>query len=249
MSAAASLRVRAVRVGPRSALAVTVACVVGLVAFLWPFVVAPGRLAGTVAPPVMFGGLLLLVLAIVFYELAEGGIDAKAIAADDITDLAREIQGRCETAMRAAIRALPDGTYRSELQTDGVHDTPITMMLELTIKGERGLSMFKEYDRNAEATASAFDAEGFFRTGDRVTLLEDGWIKFSDRARIWQSIEILPKVSDFSNYFINAEVGVESALTKKTSLRAYVQDTYYSVPAPGRLKNDVKLVTAIAYKF
>jgi putative salt-induced outer membrane protein YdiY len=73
--------------------------------------------------------------------------------------------------------------------------------------------------------------------------------KFSDRARIWQSIEILPKVTDFSNYFINAEVGVESALTKKTSLRAYVQDTYYSVPAPGRLKNDVKLVTAIAYKF
>jgi crotonobetaine/carnitine-CoA ligase len=53
---------------------------------------------------------------------------------------------------------------------------------ELTIKGERGLSMFKEYDSNAEATASAFDAEGFFRTGDRVTLLEDGWIKFSDRA-------------------------------------------------------------------
>src|SRR3982751_2552110 len=55
---------------------------------------------------------------------------------DDITDLAREIQGRCEQAMRAAIRALPDGTYRSELKTDGVHDTPITMKLELTIKGD-----------------------------------------------------------------------------------------------------------------
>ncbi|MBN9090924.1 MAG: hydantoinase B/oxoprolinase family protein [Reyranella sp.] len=55
---------------------------------------------------------------------------------DDITDLAREIQGRCEQAMRLAIRALPDGTYRSELKTDGVHDTPITMKLELTIKGD-----------------------------------------------------------------------------------------------------------------
>lgn len=53
---------------------------------------------------------------------------------------------------------------------------------ELTIKGVRGLSIFKEYDGLAEATASAFDADGFFRTGDRVTLLEDGWIKFSDRA-------------------------------------------------------------------
>ena len=55
---------------------------------------------------------------------------------DDITDLAREIQGRCEAAMRAAIRELPDGTYRSELKTDGLMDTPITMKLELTIKGD-----------------------------------------------------------------------------------------------------------------
>jgi len=53
---------------------------------------------------------------------------------------------------------------------------------ELTIRGARGLSIFKEYDGNPEATGKAFDSEGFFRTGDRVTLLEDGWIKFSDRA-------------------------------------------------------------------
>jgi crotonobetaine/carnitine-CoA ligase len=52
---------------------------------------------------------------------------------------------------------------------------------ELTIKGVRGLSIFKEYEGNPEATESAFDTEGFFRTGDRVTLLEDGWINFSDR--------------------------------------------------------------------
>lgn len=56
---------------------------------------------------------------------------------DDITDLAREIQGRCEAAMRAAIRELPDGTYHSELKTDGVHDTPITMKLALTIEGDQ----------------------------------------------------------------------------------------------------------------
>jgi len=30
--------------------------------------------------------------------------------------------------------------------------------------------------------ADAFDADGFFRTGDRVTLMEDGWIRFSERA-------------------------------------------------------------------
>jgi len=53
---------------------------------------------------------------------------------------------------------------------------------ELTIKGIRGLSMFKEYDGDPAATAAAFGDDGFFRTGDRVTLLDEGWIKFSDRA-------------------------------------------------------------------
>src|SRR5204863_5204402 len=51
----------------------------------------------------------------------------------DLTDLAREIQGRCEAAMRAAIRRLPDGTYRGEPETDGIMETPITMKLEPTI--------------------------------------------------------------------------------------------------------------------
>ncbi len=54
----------------------------------------------------------------------------------DLTDLAREIQGRCETAMRAAITALPDGTYRSELQTDGLLEVPITIRMALTVKGD-----------------------------------------------------------------------------------------------------------------
>ena len=53
---------------------------------------------------------------------------------------------------------------------------------DLTIKGIRGLSIFQEYDGDPAATAAAFDADGFFRTGDRVTLLDDGWIKFGDRA-------------------------------------------------------------------
>ncbi len=54
----------------------------------------------------------------------------------DLTDLAAEIQGRCEAAMRAAIAALPDGTYHSQLQTDGLLDVPITIRLALTISGD-----------------------------------------------------------------------------------------------------------------
>jgi N-methylhydantoinase B len=54
----------------------------------------------------------------------------------DLTELARDIQLRCETAMRTAISALPDGTYHSALQTDGLMDTPITLRMALTVAGD-----------------------------------------------------------------------------------------------------------------
>jgi N-methylhydantoinase B len=54
----------------------------------------------------------------------------------DLADLAAEIQGRCESAMRAAIASLPDGTYRSELKTDGLMETPVTIRLALTVRGD-----------------------------------------------------------------------------------------------------------------
>ena len=68
----------------------------------------------------------------------------------DLTDLAREIQGRCETAMRAAIRELPDGTYRSELKTDGLMETPITLRMELTIKGDEIMMDFAGTDAQVD---------------------------------------------------------------------------------------------------
>ena len=73
--------------------------------------------------------------------------------------------------------------------------------------------------------------------------------KVNDRVKIWQSVEILPQVDNFSNYIVNAELGVETSLTTKFSLRTYLQDTYDNEPAPGREKNDLKLVAAVAYKF
>lgn len=53
----------------------------------------------------------------------------------------------------------------------------------LTIKGVPGLSLFKEYLHNEKATHESFDAHGYFITGDRVTLLEDGFVRFGDRAK------------------------------------------------------------------
>lgn len=64
----------------RSTIAVTLATVVGFVCFLWPFLLAPGKFGSAYTAPLMFGVLLLLVLAVVFAEIADGGIDSKALA-------------------------------------------------------------------------------------------------------------------------------------------------------------------------
>lgn len=53
----------------------------------------------------------------------------------------------------------------------------------LLVGGVPGLSLFKEYLNNREATRASFDARGRFRTGDLVTVFEDGFIQFADRAK------------------------------------------------------------------
>jgi crotonobetaine/carnitine-CoA ligase len=53
----------------------------------------------------------------------------------------------------------------------------------LLIQGVPGLSLFKEYLHNEKATRESFDEHGYFNTGDRVTLLDNGFIKFGDRAK------------------------------------------------------------------
>jgi putative salt-induced outer membrane protein YdiY len=73
--------------------------------------------------------------------------------------------------------------------------------------------------------------------------------KVSDRLKVWEYVEILPQVDKWDNYIINGEIGLDTSLTEKLSLRTFIQDTFNSKPATARKKNDLKLVTAIAYKF
>lgn len=54
---------------------------------------------------------------------------------------------------------------------------------DLRVEGVRGLSLFLEYLDDESATAASFDEEGWFLTGDRVTLAENGWLVFADRAK------------------------------------------------------------------
>jgi energy-coupling factor transport system substrate-specific component len=93
----------AVRVGLRSRVAIVLATFLGFVAFFWPFVVAPGTFGDDAMAPLMFGVLLVLVLAVVFAEIADRGIDAKAIAMLGVL-----------SAIGAALRPLGAGTVGIE---------------------------------------------------------------------------------------------------------------------------------------
>jgi crotonobetaine/carnitine-CoA ligase len=73
--------------------------------------------------------------------------------------------------------------YTIRITDDDGAPTEVGGTGNLSIKGVPGLSLFKEYLHNETATRDSFDEHGFFVTGDRVTLLDNGFIRFGDRAK------------------------------------------------------------------
>src|SRR4051794_2205189 len=73
--------------------------------------------------------------------------------------------------------------YSIRVIDDNGSPTPVGGTGNLLIKGIPGLSLFKEYLHNEQATRESFDEQGYFITGDRVSLLDGGFMKFGDRAK------------------------------------------------------------------
>ena len=66
------------------------------------------------------------------------------------------------------------------LREDGSHVAPGETG-HLECHGTPGIQLFLEYLNNPQATADSFTDDGWFKTGDRVTLERDGYITFADR--------------------------------------------------------------------
>ena len=73
--------------------------------------------------------------------------------------------------------------------------------------------------------------------------------KLNDKTRIYQLLAVTAPMKDFDDYSLFAEVGLETFLSDSLALRISVQDKYEAIPAAGRKKNDVRIVTGISYKF
>jgi len=136
---------------------------------------------------------------------------------------------------------------------DAMHDDIADVDYRLTLGPGAGYYLIKREQTRLSAEAGpafVYEKQGGDTKGYMTLRLAERFEhKITNGARIWQSAEILPQVDDFDNFLVNAELGVEAPLTKTLSLRAVLQDAYDHEPAPGRKKNDLKLVSALAWKF
>ncbi len=149
-------------------------------------------------------------------------------------------------------RLFSERTY-GYLRFDALHDAVADVEYRLTLSPGAGYYFIKDEITHLSTEAGPafiYEKQGGKSTGYiALRIAEKFEHKLNDRARIWQSLEVLPQVDNFDNTIFIGEIGVEATLTEKLSLRTYLQDTYDNQPAPGREKNDLKLVAAVAYKF
>ncbi len=138
-------------------------------------------------------------------------------------------------------------------RVDGLHDAIANVSYRVGVGLGLGYYIIKEKNTTLAAEVgpgivhehlgSAYSTYATLRLAERFEH------KFNEKTRMWQNAEFLPQVDRWGNYIANAEIGLETDLAKNLSLRTYVQDTYRNEPAIGRKKNDIKFVTAVAYKF
>jgi putative salt-induced outer membrane protein YdiY len=138
------------------------------------------------------------------------------------------------------------------LRLEGLHDAIADVDYRLSISPGAGYYVLKQTNlflRGELGPGYVFEKLGghshdyaTLRVGERFE-----W-KINERAKLWQSAEYLPQVEKFSNYVINFEAGLDTAITKRLSQTIFLQDSYRSEPAPGRLHNDLKLVAGLKYK-
>jgi hypothetical protein len=139
------------------------------------------------------------------------------------------------------------------LRIEGLHDNLADINYRFTVSPIAGYYIIKQTNTflSGELGPSLVTQE----LGDQrdtylgVRVAERFEHKFNGGARVWETLEWIPQVDDFSNWILNAEAGVSAPIIKALDVRLVAQDTYNKRPATGRLKNDLKLLAGIGYRF
>jgi len=138
-------------------------------------------------------------------------------------------------------------------RADALHDGIADVTFRLTLGPGAGYYFIKEKQTTLTGEVGPgvmyekLDDE--YHTYPTLRVADNFEHKFNDRARLWEKLEFLPPLNRPDNFLINAEIGVETAITQKISLQIYADDDFANKPAPGHEDNDVKLVSGLDYKF
>ena len=147
-----------------------------------------------------------------------------------------------------------DGFYAYG-RVDGFHDGIADIKYRLTLGP--GLGYFFLTNKTADLSAEigpGYIKEQLGGESENFATLRVAEIfhyNISPHAKAWEIVKFLPQFNRFDNYLVIAELGIEAGLTKdnRLSLRSVLQDNYDNIPAANRLKNDLKLISSLVYKF
>ncbi len=73
--------------------------------------------------------------------------------------------------------------------------------------------------------------------------------KLTDKTRIYQNLSCFSPIENMENYWLYGEIGLETILTDRISLKLFIQDQYEASPAKTRKHNDLRFITSIEYRF
>jgi putative salt-induced outer membrane protein len=139
------------------------------------------------------------------------------------------------------------------LRGDGLHDGIKDIDYRYTLSPGAGYYLLKETNLNLAAEAGpsmiAEKQDGTETIYAGARLADRFEYKLNAGTRLWETTEAIPQVDQFDNFIVNAEAGIETAITKKLGLQVYMQDNYVNRPAPGYKFNDIRLVSGLTFKF
>jgi putative salt-induced outer membrane protein YdiY len=114
---------------------------------------------------------------------------------------------------------------------------------KISLSGDVGPGLVFEELRNSATGRDVSSSYITLRFSEKFS-----W-KINDRARLIQDAEYDPRPDNFDNYVANGSIGLDTKITEKLSARITFQDFYRSEPAPGRKKNDLRLLAGLTYTF
>jgi hypothetical protein len=143
--------------------------------------------------------------------------------------------------------------FYSGLRLDGLHDNLADINYRFTVSPLAGYYFLKHTNTflSGEVGPSLVTEELGHKTDTYLGLRigERFEHKFKTGARFWETLEWIPQVDKLENWILNAEAGISAPVIKALDVRLVAQDTYNNRPATGRLKNDLKLLAGVGYRF